>query len=293
MKIIASLFLLFQFVIANEIYINGQIVNTKKAFKELSNMDLVNISWNDQDYIPYLYNSYHKNDKGFKSIISYKDYLDKEFRKLKYDYIYVFSSGKSKKEFVDLYLEIFNKSLDTSLEEEANLKQPMFYNKMIRYVLNKVNNENINEMENSLETLQYISKYYNLFNYGGKVNALNKVKEILLNIEINEEILLEISSLKPNYLQKENIDLIIAYNEMLYGLTLREINIKDNFLKDIKYNDDLIELVSKFYSYDLTREEYILLKRKIYKENLKFQDYLVESDYIQNLLEFIDKNIKD
>ena len=136
-------------------------------------------------------------------------------------------------------------------------------------------------------------KYYNLFNYGGKINALNKVKEILLNIEINEEILLEISSLKPNYLQKENIDLIIAYNEMLYGLTLRGINVKDNFLKDIKYNDNLIELVSKFYSYDLTREEYILLKRKIDKENLNFQDYLVESDYIQNLLEFIDKNIKD
>ena len=80
---------------------------------------------------------------------------------------------------------------------------------------------------------------------------------------------------------------------MLYGLTLRGINIKDNFLKDIKYNDNLIELVSKFYSYDLTREEYILLKRKIDKENLNFQDYLVESDYIQNLLEFIDKNIKD
>lgn len=293
MKIIASLFLLLQFVIANEIYSNGQIINTKKAFKELSNMDLANISWNDQDYIPYLYNSYHKNDKGFKSIISYKDYLDKEFKKLKYDYIYVFSSGKSKKEFIELYLEVFNKSLDTSLEEEVNLKQPMFYNKMIRYVLNKVNNENINEMENSLESLQYISKYYNLFNYGGKINALNKVKEILLNIEINEEILLEISSLKPNYLQKENIDLIIAYNEMLYGLTLRGINIKDNFLKDIKYNDNLIELVSKFYSYDLTREEYILLKRKIDKENLNFQDYLVESDYIQNLLEFIDKNIKD
>ena len=270
MKIIASLFLLLQFAIANEIYSNGQIINTKKAFKELSNLDLANISWNDQDYIPYLYNSYHKNDKGFKSIISYKDYLDKEFKKLKYDYIYVFSSAKSKREFVDLYLEVFNKSLDTSLEEETNLKQPMFYNKMIRYVLNKVNNENINELENSLESLQYISKHYNLFNYGGKINALNKVKEILLNIEINEEILLEISSLKPNYLQKENIDLIIAYNEMLYGLTLRGINIKDNFLKDIKYNDNLIELVSKFYSYDLTREEYILLKTSKFESSEKY-----------------------
>ena len=58
MKIIASLFLLLQFAIANEIYSNGQIINTKKAFKELSNLDLANISWNDQDYIPYLYNSY-------------------------------------------------------------------------------------------------------------------------------------------------------------------------------------------------------------------------------------------
>ena len=51
--------------------------------------------------------------------------------------------------------------------------------------------------------------------------------------------------------------------------------------------------MSKFYSYDLTREEYILLKRKLDKENLNYLDYLVESDYIQNLLEFIDKNIKD
>jgi CRISPR/Cas system-associated endonuclease/helicase Cas3 len=32
-------------------------------------MDLANISWNDQDYIPYLYNSYHKNDKGIKSVL--------------------------------------------------------------------------------------------------------------------------------------------------------------------------------------------------------------------------------
>ena len=33
MKIIASLFLLLQFAIANEIYSNGQIINTKKLLK--------------------------------------------------------------------------------------------------------------------------------------------------------------------------------------------------------------------------------------------------------------------
>ena len=276
------------FLFAKEIYYNGQLLNEKTLFKYLNNVELQNLSWNNEDYLPYLYKKYNENSKSFKKMVSYKEFLDKEFEKLKYDYLFVFSSGKSKKEFVDLYLEVFNKDLDTITKDLSDFKRPLFYDKMIEYILYTPNNSNINEMPNNIETFNHIIKYYNLFNYSGKINAINKIEEILKEVKTTEEILLEINNIKPNFKEFTNIELIVYYCSLIDTLSLNNNNIKINLLKNIEYGNDIIELTSKFYLDVLSEEEYILLMRKISKDNYSFEQFLVDSSYLKDLFNYID-----
>lgn len=276
------------FLFAKEIYYNGQLLNEKNLFKYLNNVELQNLSWNNEDYLPYLYNKYNENSKSFKKMVSYKEFLDKEFEKLKYDYLLVFSSGKSKKEFVDLYLEVFHKDLDTITKDLNDFKRPLFYDKMIEYILYTPNNSNINEMPNNIETFNHIIKYYNLFNYSGKINAINKIEEILKEVKTTEEILLEINNIKPNFKEFTNIELIVYYCSLIDTLSLNNNNIKINLLKNIEYGNDIIELTSKFYLDVLSEEEYILLMRKISKDNYSFEQFLVDSSYLKDLFNYID-----
>ncbi len=276
------------FLFAKEIYYNGQLLNEKTLFKYLNNVELQNLSWNNEDYLPYLYKKYNENSKSFKKMVSYKEFLDKEFEKLKYDYLFVFSSGKSKKEFVDLYLEVFNKDLDTITKDLNDFKRPLFYDKMIEYILYTPNNSNINEMPNNIETFNHIIKYYNLFNYSGKINAINKIEEILKEVKTTEEILLEINNIKPNFKEFTNIELIVYYCSLIDTLSLNNNNIKINLLKNIEYGNDIIELTSKFYLDVLSEEEYILLMRKISKDNYSFEQFLVDSSYLKDLFNYID-----
>ena len=276
------------FLFAKEIYYNGQLLNEKTLFKYLNNVELQNLNWNNEDYLPYLYKKYNENSKSFKKMVSYKEFLDKEFEKLKYDYLFVFSSGKSKKEFVDLYLEVFHKDLDTITKDLNDFKRPLFYDKMIEYILYTPNNSNINEMPNNIETFNHIIKYYNLFNYSGKINAINKIEEILKEVKTTEEILLEINNIKPNFKEFTNIELIVYYCSLIDTLSLNNHNIKINLLKNIEYGNDIIELTSKFYLDVLSEEEYILLMRKISKDNYSFEQFLVDSSYLKDLFNYID-----
>lgn len=280
------------FLFAKDIYYNGQLLNEKTLFKDLNSVELQNLNWNNEDYLPHLYKKYNENSKSFKKMVSYKEFLDKEFEKLKYDYLFVFSSGKSKKEFVDLYLEVFNKDLDTITKELSDFKRPLFYDKMIDYILHTSNNSNINEMPNNIETLNHIIKFYNLFNYSGKINAINKIEEILKEIQTTEEILLEINSIKPNFKEITDIELIVYYCSLIDTLSLNNNNIKINLLKNIEYGNDMIELISKFYLDILSEEEYILLMRKISKDHYSFEQFLVDSSYLKDLLNYIENQLR-
>lgn len=275
---------------AKDLYLNGKITQESKNFNELNKNEIHNSIWYDDYFSNLMYKNYQESGSAFKQIINFEEYKVNELNRLKIEYLTLYSTGLSKKDFVNLYLDVYNTSIITLLDFKDHLDRSVKYDNMIRFVNQTINNQNI-QYEANEKTFNDIISNYNYYNYAGKIYAIKILGKIIeSNIKINN-LDSKINMIKPDLNDKTSLELFIAYYSNFYGK-------QNKMLPNIEFNNNLSELVIKSFSNNLSYNEYKVLRNKVLKDEIKFDEYLISSNFVEKIIEyndkyFINENIKN
>lgn len=275
---------------AKDLYLNGKIMNDNKTFSELNKREIHNNVWYDDYFSNLMYKNYNESGNAFKQMITFEEYKVNELDRLKRDYLTLYTTGLSKKESINLYLDIYNTSIITLLEFKDHLDRPVKYDNMITFINQTINNGEV-EYEPNEKRFNEIIANYKYYNYAGKIYAIKILGKILDSKTNISELERKLSNIKPDINDKTNLELFIAYYSNFYGKTNKN-------LPKLDYSDNLLELVIKSFSNNLSYQEYKVLRNKVIKDEIKFDEYLISSNFVDKIIEYNDnffanENIKN